>query len=87
MKKRRILLVDDERSVRRSLREWFMEDGFEVETAEDGQQALRVMDSGPFDIFILDLKMPGMDGITLQKRILEVDRDATVIILTAYRYA
>ena len=84
MKKRRILIVDDERSVRKSLQEWFLEDGFDVETAEDGHEALRVMDSGPFDIFIVDLKMPGMDGITLQKRILEGDREATVIILTAY---
>ncbi len=84
MRKRRILIVDDERSVRKSLQEWFLEDGFEVETAEDGAQALRIMDSGPFDIFIVDLKMPGMDGITLQKRIQEGDKDATVIILTAY---
>jgi DNA-binding NtrC family response regulator len=84
MRKRRILIVDDERSVRKSLQEWFLEDGFEVETAEDGPEALRIMDSGPFDIFIVDLKMPGMDGITLQQRIQEGDRDATVIILTAY---
>ena len=42
------------------------------------------MDSGPFDIFIVDLKMPGMDGITLLKQIQEGDKDATVIILTAY---
>jgi DNA-binding response OmpR family regulator len=74
MKKRRILIVDDERSVRKSLQEWFLEDGFEVQTAEDGHQALLTMDSGPFDIFIVDLKMPGMDGITLQKRILEGTR-------------
>ena len=84
MKKRRILIVDDERSVRKSLQEWFLEDGFEVQTAEDGHQALLTMDSGPFDIFIVDLKMPGMDGITLQKRILEGYPEATVIILTAY---
>ena len=84
MKKRSILVVDDERSVRTSLREWFLEDGFRVETAEDGHEALRVMGSGAFDVFIVDLKMPGMDGITLQKRILEADPDATVILLTAY---
>jgi len=84
MKKRRILIVDDERSVRKSLQGWFLEDGFEVETAEDGAQALQTMDSGPFDIFIVDLKMPGMDGITLLKQIQEGDKDATVIILTAY---
>jgi DNA-binding response OmpR family regulator len=56
MKKRRILIVDDELSVRKSLQEWFLEDGFDVETAEDGHDALRIMDSGPFDIYIVDLK-------------------------------
>ena len=39
MRKRRILIVDDERSVRSSLREWFLEDGFQAETAEDGETA------------------------------------------------
>jgi len=84
MSKRRILIVDDERSVRSSLREWFLEDGFDAHTAEDGPSALQAMDGGPFDIYIVDLKMPGMDGITLLKHIQEGDRDATVIILTAY---
>ena len=84
MRKRKILIVDDERSVRSSLKEWFLEDGFQAETAEDGPHALQAMDHGPFDIYIVDLKMPGMDGITLLKHIQEGDKDATVIILTAY---
>jgi DNA-binding NtrC family response regulator len=84
-KKKKILIVDDELSVRASLEEWFLEDGFEVETAEDGEAALRVMHAaGPFDVFVIDIRMPGMDGITLQKRVHEVDKDATVIILTAF---
>jgi DNA-binding NtrC family response regulator len=84
MTDRHILIVDDEPSVRSSLEEWFREDGFVVETAEDGQAALRAMDRGPFDIVLLDLKMPGMDGIAVQKRIREIDPGATIIILTAY---
>jgi DNA-binding NtrC family response regulator len=84
MTERRILIVDDELSVRSSLEEWFREDGFKVETAEDGLAALRRMDKGPFDIVLLDLKMPGMDGMEVQKRIREIDAAATVIILTAY---
>ena len=84
MSARKILIVDDELSVRQSLHEWFLEDGFAVETAEDGAEALHKMDGGPYDIILLDLKMPGMDGITVQKRIREVDKDACVIILTAY---
>jgi DNA-binding NtrC family response regulator len=84
MSKRKILIVDDEMSVRQSLGEWFLEDGFEVETAEDGNLALQKMEHGPYDIVLVDLKMPGMDGIALQKRIREIDSRATVIILTAY---
>jgi DNA-binding NtrC family response regulator len=84
MNHRKILIVDDELSVRRSLEEWFREDGFEVQTAEDGEAALRKMPAGPYDIIVVDLKMPGMDGLTLQKRVREIDQDAAIIILTAY---
>jgi DNA-binding NtrC family response regulator len=84
MSDRRILIVDDEASVRGSLEGWFREDGFLVETAEDGPAGLRAMEKGPFDIVLLDLKMPGMDGIAVQKRIREIDPEATIIILTAY---
>jgi len=82
--KHSILIVDDELSVRQSLKHWFLEDGFDVETAEDGQDALEKMNSGPYDIILVDIKMPGMDGITLQKRIKEIDKDVIVIIITAY---
>jgi DNA-binding NtrC family response regulator len=84
MSKRKIMVVDDELSVRESLREWFLEDGFQVETAEDGAKALAKMSAGPYDIIVIDLKMPGMDGITLQKRIREIDKNAAIVILTAY---
>ncbi len=82
--KHKILIVDDELSVRRSLKHWFLEDGFDVETAEDGQDALEKMHSGPYDIILVDIKMPGMDGITLQKRLKEIDENVIVIIITAY---
>lgn len=84
MNQRKILIVDDELSVRKSLEEWFREDGFQAVTAEDGEAALRQMPAGPYDIIVIDLKMPGMDGVTLQKRIREIDRDAAIVILTAY---
>lgn len=84
MKDRKILIVDDELSVRKSLGEWFREDGFQVEIAADGNEALRKMEVGPFDIMVIDLKMPGMDGISLQKRVREIDKDVAIIILTAY---
>ncbi|MEJ2484049.1 MAG: sigma-54 dependent transcriptional regulator [Gemmatimonadota bacterium] len=53
-------------------------------TAEDGLDALKKLEQGPFDLMIVDLKMPGMDGISLQRRMREVDPGATIIILTAF---
>ncbi len=84
MKPYKILIVDDELSVRSSLEEWFLEDGFKVVIAESGEDALSKMHAGPFDIVLLDIKMPGMDGIALQKKIKEIDPQAIVVIMTAY---
>ena len=84
MRKNKILIVDDELSVRNSLTEWFIEDGFLVEAAESAEDALAKMHKGPYDIILLDIKMPGMDGITLQKKIKEIDSEVIIIIMTAY---
>ncbi len=84
MRPYKIMIVDDELSVRGSLEEWFLEDGFKVETAESAEAALNKMHGGPFDLILLDIKMPGMDGITLQKKIKEIDAEAIIIIMTAY---
>jgi DNA-binding NtrC family response regulator len=84
MRKNKILIVDDELSVRNSLSEWFIEDDFKVESAESAEAALNKMHKGPFDIILLDIKMPGMDGITLQKKIKAIDPEAIIIIMTAY---
>lgn len=58
MKKNKILIVDDELSVRTSLEMWFLEDGFCVETAASGEEGLNKMHAGPYDILLLDIKMP-----------------------------
>jgi DNA-binding NtrC family response regulator len=80
----RILIVDDETIVRQSLRSWFREDGYFVDAAESAHEALEKLTQGPWDIFLLDIRMPGMDGLELQRRIKEVSPDATIIIMTAY---
>lgn len=84
MKSYSILIVDDEATVCNSLEEWFLEDGFSVKTAMSGEEALKVLSEGPVDIILLDIKMPGMDGITLQRKIREFDTRAVIIIMTAY---
>lgn len=82
--KNSILVVDDEFVVRDSLTKWFRQDGYRVESAEDANHALGLMNQGPWDVVLLDIKMPGMSGLDLQKRIHEIDRMAVVIMITAF---
>ncbi len=79
-----ILIVDDELSVRESLQRWFAEDGFTVDVAPNAAEALQKMQGRRWDILLLDIKMPGMDGMELQQRIHEIDPGVTVIFITAY---
>jgi len=79
-----ILIVEDEAIMRESLRDWLKDGGYEVETAEEGEEALNKIGAKEFSVAILDLRLPGKDG-------LEVLREATVqnpkikgIIITAY---
>uniref|UniRef100_A0A832MIK2 Sigma-54-dependent Fis family transcriptional regulator n=1 Tax=Eiseniibacteriota bacterium TaxID=2212470 RepID=A0A832MIK2_UNCEI len=79
-----LLVVDDEASVRESLARWFAEDGFTVGTADSAAQALQRMQERRWDILLLDIKMPGMDGMELQQRVAEIDPGATIIFITAH---
>ncbi len=80
----RIFIVDDEPIVRESLGAWFRAEGYTVELASSAKQALERLAASDPDIFLLDIKMPGMDGIELQKKIHEAKPEATIIIMTAY---
>jgi CheY-like chemotaxis protein len=64
----RILIVDDEESIRFSLRRALERDGHEVWTAEDGQQALRLVQHHVFDLILTDLKMEGVDGVEVLRQ-------------------
>jgi len=79
-----ILIVDDEPVVRESLEQWFMDEGYRVCVASNGKDALAALTKQPFDLALLDIKMPGMDGMELQGRLHEADPDLPVIIMTGY---
>ena len=82
--KARILVVDDEAVVRESLGGWFRDEGYEVEVAASAKEALEKLAGAGWDLFLLDIRMPGIDGIELQRRLREAQPDAAVIIMTAY---
>ncbi len=82
--KDKILIVDDEKIVRESLFHWFEEDGYCVDTAEDGEAALKKFDKDKFDLILADMKMPGISGLDLLKKVKEIDKDTIVILITAF---
>ncbi len=84
MMKEKILVVDDEEVLRNLAKEVLSEEGYQVTLASSGEQALELLKRASFDLVIADLKMPGMDGMELLKKIKEKDKDIEVILLTSY---
>lgn len=80
----KILIVDDEKIFRESLYYWFEEDGFDVDTAESGEDALKIFEKGKYDIMLVDMKMPGMSGIELLAKVKEIEPNLIIIMITAF---
>ena len=83
-KKRRVLVVDDEPLVCDAVKMLLVIDGYEVETAADGNQALARLDAGTFDLIILDFEMPGMKGDQLAAIVKQRLPSQPIIMLTAH---
>ena len=83
MSKTRILICDDEEGVRESLK-LILEERFDLQTAENGEEAVQHVASAPFDVMLLDIKMPRMDGMETLKRVRQLAPSMPVLILTAY---
>lgn len=79
-----LLIVDDEESVRDSLYNWFIEDGYSVDYAENAKEALTMIESKNYDIILADIKMPGMDGLEMHRRIKSLNTNSIVIVMTAF---
>lgn len=76
----KILIVDDEPDILQIFRSALVEEGYEVSCASNGEEALQIYRTEPFDLVITDMKMPRMDGLELLKRIKELDESSEVII-------
>jgi len=82
--KGKILVVDDDPAVRDSLEKWFDSEGYRAQAVQDAQSAIDAARKERWDVALVDLKMPGVDGTELQVRLLETDPDMPVIIMTGY---
>ena len=83
-KKRRILIVEDETVVRESVRDWLVEDGYDVDVAESGEEALEKIKKEEFGVVVLDLRLPGIDGLQVFEEAKELKPETKGVIITAY---
>jgi ATP-dependent Lon protease len=83
-RKPRLLVVDDEKPTRRNLEHIFLKEGYQVQTAENGVVALDLMADAPFDVIVTDLKMEGVDGLTLMSRVKREHPATEVIVISGY---
>ena len=80
----RILVVEDVAAVREFVRRALMNEGHEVEVAEDGLQGLSLMAHGDFDLLLTDIVMPGLDGIALALKVAKDYPDVRILLMTGY---
>ena len=80
----KILIVDDERAIRNSLGEILSDEGYEVETAEDGPSALAKVDKDRFDVIFCDIKMPGMDGTEVLEKLVADGVDSAIVMISGH---
>lgn len=83
-RKNKILVVDDEQGILDFFKKALSKEGYEVITALSGQEAIKMVKEEKLNLVILDIKMPGIDGIETLKRIKRLNKKITVLMLTAY---
>src|SRR6187200_789136 len=82
--KKQVLIVDDEPNLRKILSAQLSRDGYDVMTAEDGEQGLQILREHHIDLVVTDLKMPKVDGMTLLREALREDPELPVVMITAH---
>ena len=83
-KKLKILIVDDEKAVADILGSLIEIDGHKVSVTYDAPKALEIYQKDKFDVVLADISMPGMDGIDLTQKLLEIDKNAKVVVITGH---
>ena len=79
-----ILIVDDEPIVRESIRDWLRDAGYEVVTAETGEEALEIVSQRDFGVLVIDIRLPGMTGIKVLEKVKAMKPQIKSVVITAY---
>lgn len=79
-----ILLVDDEKSIRKTLKEILEYEGYTVDEAQDGAEGLRMIQDGDYDVVLMDIKMPKMDGMEVLEKMQQSNADVPVIMISGH---
>jgi DNA-binding NtrC family response regulator len=80
----RILIVDDEKNLRLTMTMCLEPLGYEIGTADDGEDALRQLDNQEFDLILLDIRLPGMDGLDVLRRVVKQHPDIPIVMVSAH---
>ena len=80
----KILVIDDERSIRNSLKEILIDEGYEVEVAENGVQGLSMVEKEKYDVIFCDIKMPERDGMEVLDKLMQMGIDAAVVMISGH---
>ena len=80
----KILIIDDERSIRNSLKEILGDEGHDVDVAEDGATALKMVDKDKYNAIFCDIKMPGMDGMEVLDKLVSMGIDSAIIMISGH---
>lgn len=80
----KILIIDDERSIRNSLKEILTDEGYDVEVAEDGSQGCAMAEKERYNVIFCDIKMPGMDGIEVLDKLIDMGIDSPVVMISGH---
>ena len=80
----KILIIDDERSIRNSLKEILLDEGYDVDVAEDGLQGCAMVQKERYNIIFCDIKMPGMDGMEVLDKLVEMGVDSAIVMISGH---
>ena len=80
----KILIIDDERFIRNSLKEILADEGYDVDVAEDGAQGCAMVDKEKYSVIFCDIKMPGMDGVEVLDKMVEMGVDAAIVMISGH---